>query len=582
MMAHTLQTPAGSDRSGVLHHDAPARTEARTRLLPTMIIGLIAIVGFCTVVDILFDRIDDSRTGAYRADAAAGASLQSALVNAESGIRGYVLSGHPDYLEPYHTGIHTLDSVTLSLLPKLEAFVARQPGGHEGIKPVSDTLETLRGSWDAAIRLVADSQREQAAAALVSSGANASMDRLRSDIVGFLTERSGEAAIWDAWAAQVREVIHLIDLGAAATAAIAMIYAFGRISRAIKAGFEAREQTECLFSMADMLQSATGQDDTNDVLRATAAKLLPGFSGALYVFNNSRDRLDLSTQWGATADENVGHLAPTSCWALKRGKVHMNNLSDGALRCSHVTSDQITLEVPMAARGELYGLLEIGTSAADGTVGLTRIQPVASAIADAMSLALSSLALRERLRNQALRDPLTGLYNRRFLEEMLDRLCLDAERHKTSIAAIMIDLDHFKLLNDQHGHGAGDAVLRDVASAILSCLRTTDVACRYGGEELAILLPDCTMALATGKAEQIRSRITELTSSAGLSVTASLGVAAIPESAAGPADLLPNADTALYQSKQNGRDRVSVAPMRKAAQHLSLIDPGSSTSRPPV
>jgi diguanylate cyclase (GGDEF)-like protein len=124
--------------------------------------------------------------------------------------------------------------------------------------------------------------------------------------------------------------------------------------------------------------------------------------------------------------------------------------------------------------------------------------------------------------------------------------------------------------------------LRDVASAILSCLRTTDVACRYGGEELAILLPDCTMALATGKAEQIRSRITELTSSAGLSVTASLGVAAIPESAAGPADLLPNADTALYQSKQNGRDRVSVAPMRKAAQHLSLIDPGSSTSRPPV
>ena len=172
--------------------------------------------------------------------------------------------------------------------------------------------------------------------------------------------------------------------------------------------------------------------------------------------------------------------------------------------------------------------------------------------------------MRERLRNQALRDPLTGLYNRRFLEEMLERLCMDAERRKTPIAAIMIDLDHFKKLNDQHGHAAGDAVLRDVAAAILSCLRTTDIACRYGGEELAILLPDCSMALAVGKADQIRTRITEMTGAAGLAATASLGVAAAPESAAGPTDLLANADAALYQAKQEGRDRVCAAPSRIA------------------
>jgi diguanylate cyclase (GGDEF)-like protein len=571
-MAHLRKIWGRSGPQPIISGD-PAEAEATTRLLPAIIVGLILIVGFCTIVDILFDRADDGRQSAYRADAETAASFRLSLVNAEAGVRGYVLSGQPEALERYHAGTRALDGLTLRLLPQLEAFAAGRPVSHGRRRPVSDMLETLRSSWDTAIRLMADSQREQAAAAVASAGTGAAMEQLQNEIVGFLDDRSGEAGIWDAWATQVRVLLHGILLGASAIAAVAMIYAFGRIMRAIKTGFAAREQTERLFSMADMLQSATGQDDTNEVLRATAAKLMPGFNGALYVFNNSRDRLDLATRWSAVAaDESAPYLAPTSCWALKRGKPHMNDLGDGALRCAHVAADQMTLEIPMAARGELYGLLQIGTTGADGTRRLAAIQPIASAVADAMSLALSSLALRERLRNQALRDPLTGLYNRRFLEEMQARLCLDAERRKTSIAAIMIDLDHFKKLNDQHGHGAGDAVLRDVASAVLSCLRTTDVACRYGGEELAILLPDCTMALAIGKAEQIRHRITELTGSAGLSVTASLGVAAIPESATGPTDLLPSADAALYQAKQNGRDRVSVAPMRNAAQHLSLVN----------
>jgi len=144
----------------------------------------------------------------------------------------------------------------------------------------------------------------------------------------------------------------------------------------------------------------------------------------------------------------------------------------------------------MAARGQLYGLLSIIAEGANAATHLNHIRPIANAMGDAMSLALSSIALREQLRSQALRDPLTGLYNRRFLEEILERMCLDAERRKTSISAIMIDLDHFKKLNDQHGHAAGDAALRDVAAAIISCLRNVDIACRYGGEELTVLLSD--------------------------------------------------------------------------------------------
>ncbi|MGH7093387.1 MAG: GGDEF domain-containing protein [Stellaceae bacterium] len=155
--------------------------------------------------------------------------------------------------------------------------------------------------------------------------------------------------------------------------------------------------------------------------------------------------------------------------------------------------------------------------------------------------------------------------------------CLDVERRQTSISAIMIDLDHFKRVNDQHGHAAGDAVLRDAAAAILSCLRSVDVVCRYGGEELAVLLSDCSLAAATGKAEQIRARISEFTSARGVTVTASLGVSSIPETSNEVADLLPAADAALYQAKQQGRDRVVAAPIQRSAKRLSLINAEAAT-----
>jgi diguanylate cyclase (GGDEF)-like protein len=294
------------------------------------------------------------------------------------------------------------------------------------------------------------------------------------------------------------------------------------------------------------------------------------------VFNNSRDRLDLSTQWGDLAQGSADHITPASCWALKRGKPHLNLAEEATLRCTHANPGKAILEIPMAARGQLYGLLGIIAEGADASERLDQCHPIASAIGDAMSLALSNIALRDRLRNQALRDSLTGLYNRRFLEEIQERMCIDAERRKTSIAAIMIDLDHFKKLNDQHGHAAGDAVLRDVAAAILSCLRNVDVACRYGGEELAVLLPDCPMSNAMGKAEQIRSKIAELTLASGAPVTASLGVASIPETCSGIADLLPAADAALYQAKQQGRNRVAAAPTRPSGQRFNLIEAAST------
>ena len=139
----------------------------------------------------------------------------------------------------------------------------------------------------------------------------------------------------------------------------------------------------------------------------------------------------------------------------------------------------------------------------------------------------------------------------------------------------MIDLDHFKRLNDQHGHSAGDAVLREVARTIMASVRTTDIACRYGGEELLVLLPDCSLDEATQRAETLRSRIEQLSNvTNGQSVTASLGVACSPETTAEPGELVAVADAALYQAKRLGRNRVEVAARRAPrSSRVALVTP---------
>ncbi|WP_440845452.1 GGDEF domain-containing protein [Sphingomonas sp. 22176] len=324
-----------------------------------------------------------------------------------------------------------------------------------------------------------------------------------------------------------------------------------------------RKQINHLFRMTEMLQSASGYPDANAVLGATIGSLLEGFGAALYVFNNSRDRLELSGAWQWPGEDTLRPtLAPAQCWALKRGKWHLNADQRGALRCDHHLTGPSLLELPMAAHGEIQGLLLIATARADTVAELKRVQPLAAAIADAMSLAVSNIALREKLRTQALRDPLTGLYNRRYMEDALSRYANLAERSGTHLSVVMIDLDHFKRLNDEFGHVVGDAVLREAAATLMGGLRTSDVACRYGGEELLVILPECGLSEAVAKAEILRERIEALSAMHDAKISASFGVASIPESTRSVADLLGMADAALYQAKEGGRNRVVAAPSR--------------------
>jgi diguanylate cyclase (GGDEF)-like protein len=326
-----------------------------------------------------------------------------------------------------------------------------------------------------------------------------------------------------------------------------------------------RSRMEDLFAMTDMLQSAETHEDAGAVLRSTAMALLPDLGGALYVFNNSGDRLDLALSWSPEDKfKPADMLVPSNCWALKRGKPHVNDPATDTLCCLHHDDASPALELPMVARGTVYGLLMISAPESAGAARLEQVRRTARALADSMSLALSNIALREKLRTQSLRDPLTGLYNRRYMEDALDRYLSMAERTGESTAVIMVDLDHFKALNDKHGHAKGDAVLRDVASQLVGALRPADVVSRYGGEELLIILPNCPLEDAELKAEMLRSRIEALSESAGVPVSASFGVASVPETSSNRAEAIPMADAALYTAKQGGRNCVRVAEARRA------------------
>jgi diguanylate cyclase (GGDEF)-like protein len=204
-----------------------------------------------------------------------------------------------------------------------------------------------------------------------------------------------------------------------------------------------------------------------------------------------------------------------------------------------------------------------GPGSGSGSEALIRRRQLAATVAEQVALAIANLNLRESLRLQAVRDPLTGLYNRRYMEEFLDRELHAARRKNRPLAMMMLDLDHFKIYNDTFGHSAGDRALAAFGETLLRCVRTEDIACRYGGEEFLLILPECTVKQATMRAEEISKRLRDSRSTSdGLAanpLSVSIGIAGFDETTDRMDLLLKFADDALYQAKRAGRDRVIAA-----------------------
>lgn len=467
-----------------------------------------------------------------------------------------------------------------------ESFPATSVVGGSAV-PAATLVASLKSDWSGMIAETSASRTDRAAALYVSSQTRTRMRGLIQTFVGRLERLDQDYTALQRHVDVAIVAVMILQIATGLTCILAFTVAALRgareaqaRARAMSAATASREQVLRLFQMTDMLQSASDQADANAILTSTAADLIAGYGGALYVFNNSRDRLILSTSWNVPTEELADSIGLHQCWALKRGKTHVNQSEARGLSCDHHAGDAAVLEIPMAARGEVLGLFQIHAAGADAASRLDEVRELGAAMADAMSLALANIALRDRLRSQALRDPLTGLYNRRYMEDALERVVRLADREQQEVAVIMIDLDHFKRLNDQYGHAKGDAVLRDAAAAVIAQLRESDVACRYGGEELLVVMPNCGLDDALAKAERIRSSIESLSESGGAKVSASLGVSAFPATAGSIKDLLVTSDAALYGAKEGGRNQVAAAPRQTAPATRSRSRRASRPPRP--
>lgn len=322
-----------------------------------------------------------------------------------------------------------------------------------------------------------------------------------------------------------------------------------------------------LREMADLLQACTTPEEAHVVVARSMGSMFPGTGGVLFELPPSHDQLESKASWGPFESEALRFPAD-ACWSLRRGRTHRVDDPATGLVCPHavIVAGQPNpypyLCVPMMAHGEGVGVLFLHATAASPVLDPER-EHFAETVAEQIALALSNLRLRDALRQQSIRDPLTGLFNRRYLDETLAREIDRARRASDPVSVIMLDLDYFKRLNDEFGHRAGDSALRAVAECVQQHVRGEDIASRFGGEEFTLVMPGAPRPVAQQRAERLREAIAALKPSHEGTplgrMTVSLGVAVFPEHGETAPALLHAADTALYRAKERGRDRVELA-----------------------
>ncbi len=327
-----------------------------------------------------------------------------------------------------------------------------------------------------------------------------------------------------------------------------------------------------LNHMQSLFQTRHTEKNSYGILSNVGKLLFPFDSGCMYIMDNSQSLLRKAASWGKYQfEEKLSDI--NTYLAFHQAQEHLieNPTTESPGRyLRSVPDDERFLCAPISTSGEMLGVLQLHFDQWDEMASQEEREHLiaskwmlATRIVEHYSLFLVNLRLRERLQKEAIRDPLTGLFNRRHMEVSLEREARRAIRKNSSVGIIMFDLDHFKHFNDTYGHEAGDLVLQKIGETIEKNIRGEDIACRYGGEEFLVILPDACLEDTAKRSRQIRLGIKELRimyQGQELHITASIGAAAFPEHSATVEAVLNEADKALYQAKARGRDQVVLAP----------------------
>jgi diguanylate cyclase (GGDEF)-like protein len=319
---------------------------------------------------------------------------------------------------------------------------------------------------------------------------------------------------------------------------------------------------EMLGRYGNLLIGCTDLAEALQTSEQMLSQLLPDAAGSIYPLIDGEGLAEATHLWGQHAAEAKPMASSEECQCMHDQRVHLARSDLAETVCAHVArngQDFCTACIPLATQGESLGWLYLS---ARGNGAVPKLK-VAVAAADQLALALANLKLRQNLRDLSVRDPLTGLFNRRYLSESLGREVARCQRRNLPLSVLAFDLDHFKAFNDNYGHGAGDAILVAFARVLAGNSRAEDIACRQGGEEFVMICPEMDRTVALRRAAELMARLATLEvlheGRRLPTITTSIGLALFPDHGATPAELLAKADAALYQAKSAGRNRVESA-----------------------
>lgn len=486
-------------------------------------------------------------------------SLQINLLKEESVQQAYALTGKTKFFGQYHVYRKELEQILTQL-----AVRAREIGSGNDIAELKRHIHDLFSRMD---------KLNEASHGDSTPAYNSAQKRNQADAIGREIEvmensqlRRLRQSLYET-TGEINRVMFVYSAGAALYL-LFLVAAFLFLRKRMRHRHDLMlqlEQSTRDISLSNQfissLQSCGTRKEAGQVIRHYLQLLFPSTKGALYIMRASRNMLEVGATWGQSesADELMELLQTEDCWGLRLGKTHsVRNLASD-LMCNHITGspDAGYICVPMMAQSEIIGMLHLELT---GTEDSEQIIDFAENVGAQMATALANLALREALRIQNIRDPLTNLYNRRYLEETMERELLLAQRNKSSIGIIMIDIDHFKNFNDNNGHQAGDELLKVFADYLRRHIRGGDIVCRYGGEEFVIVLPGSSLEKTRERAEELRLGMhdihLDMRGQKLPAITGSFGVSAYPLHGDTWEQTLHIADLALYQAKHEGRDRV--------------------------
>lgn len=577
--APDLPTPGG---------DRPARKWRDTAAYVLLILGMFGVLANAAVFYRHLNTLLDAGN-AVRATQHTERRISlflETLLDAETGQRGYLLTGDAQYLRPYYRAASLLDAQLAQLSQELDGEDEAQRERLARLEPV---VRRKLGELAESIAVRLDQGADAARALVARNTGIADMDEIRAILQSMSADKVRRLNDLEQTYHSTRQIT-MVSLGVFVGTSLALVVVvivmirradrqriqavedhagyIAEIGRTVAQLRRERNEIADINEMASFLQSSNSTAELGATVGAFLERSFPALAGCLYVFSQSRNDLQLEAAFGTEAV--VPRLSPDQCWGLRRGEAHAWHRAAGVPACTHHVGadDGPSLCPPLIAHGETIGLLTlVGPGVASAAAGDDEsddgVRRLADAAARHLALALANLQLRDTLKEQSIRDPLTGAFNRRHFEIVGAKELAQCVRVGRGFALVMLDIDHFKRYNDVHGHAAGDAVLVAVCDYLHQHIREADWLFRLGGEEFALLLREVDLGDAARRAEHLRAGIAELRISGNgfdlPSVTVSMGLATWQTTNDKLDGVLARADEALYRSKAAGRNRLTVS-----------------------